>query len=109
MARTEILHEDATLRVGVCRNLFVCAWYATPETAHIRALSRAAQAHSIKHGEDHVFIDLVLSGKPLFSEEVRDGMVHLMSDTRVQGRGVAHVVEPTGLAGVTLRAVLSTS
>jgi hypothetical protein len=108
MAETEIVHEDSTLRIGVTRNLVAFAWSAAPEATHVRSLTRALQAVIGKHGSNHAALDIVLSGAPRFSDEVRSEMVKLIRDPRIQGQGSAHVVEVAGLSGTAVRAFLST-
>jgi hypothetical protein len=109
MATVEIVHADATLRIGVCRNLFVLAWTGPPEAPHLRVMAKALQALAAKHDNDMAVLDVIVSGRPLFTDEVRDGLVRVLRDPRTQGRASAHVIEIGGLAGVTTRAFLSTA
>src|SRR5690349_21502219 len=109
MRRVEIVHRDATLRLGVSGNLLLCVWTATPELAHVRAMGRAMQPLSAKYREQWGFLDVVASGVPRFTDDVRDEVVRVMRDPRLQGSGVAHVIQLSGLAGITTRAFLSTA
>lgn len=110
MPRTEIVHEDATLRLGVSRNLLIVAWLGTPESAQLRALGRARAALATKHKADVGSLDVVLAGiLPRFTQEIRDEVVQMLRDARLQGLGSAHVALAEGLSGVTTRAFLSTA
>jgi hypothetical protein len=108
MPRTDIVHDDEVLRMGVSRNLVVCAWANAPEVEHIRSLSRAAQGTIGRYKEHRAFLNLVVTGTPRFSDAVRDELVKFIRDTRLQGQGMAHVVSIPGIAGATVRAFLST-
>ncbi len=110
MQRVEIVHEDTTLRLGVCRNLLIIAWLGPPESAALRAIGRARAAMSTKHKSDVGTINVVLASTlPRFTQEIRDEVVNLLRDARLQGLGTADVVLAPGLSGVTTRAFLSTS
>ena len=102
------MHEDATLRLGVSRNLLIMAWSSTPESPQLRALTRAIASLATKHRHDCGTLNLVVAGIPRFTEEVRDELVKILRDPRHQVRASAHVVLTEGLAGVTTRAFLST-
>ncbi len=108
MPRTEIVFEDATLRICSSRNLVVSAWSSTPEPDHLRTLNRALHAQDGKYREHRALLDLVVTGTPRFTDKVRDELVRLLRDPRAQGKGTAHVVTVGGLAGATVRAFLST-
>jgi hypothetical protein len=109
MAIVEMVHTDTVLRMGTCRNLLVCAWLATPEPTHFRTLSRGLHTLIGKHGSDIGVFDVIIAGRPVFSDELRDGLVRVLKDPRTQGHGMAHVIEVGGLAAVTTRAFLSTA
>ncbi len=108
MPRTEIVHEDATLRLGVSRNLLVFAWSGTPESEHIRTLSRVHHTLAGRYHEHLAALDLVVTGTPRFTDPLRDELVRLVRDPRLQGKGTAHVVSMGGLTGATVRAFIST-
>jgi hypothetical protein len=108
MARTEILHDDASLRLGVCKNLVIPVWSDTPNVTHIRALGRAIQGACNRYRQDIGVFDLVAAGTPNFSDEVRNELVKIVRDPHLQGRGTAHVIMLPGLPGIATRAFLST-
>jgi hypothetical protein len=108
MAQTDIVHSDDALTIGVTRNLVVSAWIAAPDAAHVKSLSRALHQVSGKHGGRFAFMSLVISGAPRFSDQMREDMVKLLKDPKLQGVGNAHVVNTAGLAGTAVRTFLST-
>jgi hypothetical protein len=108
MAQTDIVHDDAVLRVGVTRNLVVFAWSAAPDAGHVRSLSRAMSTVSGKNGGRFASMNIVVSGTPRFSDQMREEMVKLLKDPKLQGVGSAHVVNAPGLAGTAVRTFLST-
>jgi hypothetical protein len=108
MARTEIVHADDVLRLGVSRNLLVCAWSSAPDLEHVRSLTRAVHALGNRYHDHRAILDLVVTGTPRFSDGVRDELVRFLRDPRQQGQGGAHVVAIGGIAGTTVRAFLST-
>jgi hypothetical protein len=109
MPRTELVHQDATLSIGVCRNLVVYAWFAAPDVNHLRGLGRELHSASLRNRGGTAGLGMVVAGTPLFTDGVRDEMVRVLRDPRHMEHGVAHVVKITGLAGVATRAFLSTS
>ncbi len=110
MSRAEIVHEDETLRLGVCRNLLIIAWLSAPEVAQLRAITRARSALATKHKADVGTINVIVSGfLPRFTDQIREEVVAMLKEARLQGLGSAHVVIPDGLVGVTTRSFLSTA
>jgi len=109
MIQVEIVHEDATLRIGVARNLSVLAWFDAPGLVQIRAMERARQAFVARHHGNVGSLDVVVSGTPRFSDEIRSEVARIMRDPRLQGTGTAHVVLVDGLLGTTARTFLSTA
>jgi hypothetical protein len=107
-AQIEIVHHDPTLRAGISRNLFICIWTGTPEVAHVRVMRRSFQTLVTRYRERFGFLDVVVSGTPRFTDEVRNEVVRLIRDPNLQGRGSAHVILLPGLGGTTTRAFLST-
>jgi hypothetical protein len=108
MAQTDIVHDDSALRIGVTRNLVVSVWTAAPDAAHVKSLSRALSAVSSKNGGRYGFMSLVISGTPRFSDAMREEMVKLLKEPKLQAVGNAHIVNVPGLAGTAVRTFLST-
>ncbi len=107
MAQTDIVHDDAALRIGVTRNFVAFAWLAAPDAAHVKSLSRAVQVVAGRHSNRFAAMSIVVSGTPLFSDEMRAEMVKFLKDPKLQGLGNAHVVDVAGLAGTAVGTFLA--
>jgi hypothetical protein len=108
MAHVEIVHSDPILRMGVSGNLIVTAWCDAPRVSQVRAMSRALLGVSNRYKQAFGMLNTIVSGTPRFSDDVRQELVKIMRDERLQGRGAAHVIVLGGLAGAASRAFLST-
>ncbi len=108
MATTDLLHDDASFRLGVRKNLVVPVWSNTPEVAHIRAFGRALAAVHATHGKAFGVFDVVVAGKPNVGDDTRDELLGILKDPRFDGHVAAHVVLIPGFQGAAVRAFLST-
>lgn len=108
MTRLQIVHQDATFRIGVARNLMINAWADAPSLEQLRAFGRSARALSREHAGRTALLNVVLGGTPRFPEAVRDEAVKLTRDSGLGRLGVAHLILVGGLAGAATRAFLST-
>jgi hypothetical protein len=108
MARTEIVHDDPCLRMGVFRNLLVTAWIDAPDRSHARAMGHAIHTLVARYTGGFAVLNTIVSGTPRISDEFRAEILTIMRDPRVQGRGGAHLITLDGLGGVAARAFLST-
>lgn len=107
MARTEIVYQDATLRQAYSRNLHVCAWYDAPTLEQMHAYGRAAKALSMRHEGKSGLINVVVTGVPRFSGEVREAAAEYTREG-AHAVGAAHVILVGGLLGTSVRAFMST-
>lgn len=107
MGAHEIVYEDATLRQGYCRNLHVVAWFDAPSVDQMHAYGRAAKALSTRHAGKSGLVNLVVSGVPRFSSEVREAAAEYTREG-AHSVGAAHVILVGGLLGSSVRAFLST-
>jgi hypothetical protein len=113
MRRTEIVHENARLRLGVCDGLVVGAWYAAPEVVDVRAMLRASTAVAARRPGGMAHVNIVVggarvAGTPRLTDDVRGELVRILRDPRARAQGVAHSIELEGLAGAATRAFVST-
>ena len=108
MARTEIVHDDACLRLGVCRNLVVNAWLESPTGIHAKAMGKAILDTATRSRMNFGVLNAIVAGTPRFTDDFRDEIVKVLRDPRVQGSGSAHIVTLGGFGGVAVRAFLST-
>jgi hypothetical protein len=71
-------------------------------------MARAVFGNANRYRRDCGVLNLLLDGRPNFRDDVREELVKLMRDPRVQGKGAAHVILVPGLAGSAARAFIST-
>jgi hypothetical protein len=108
MSALETAHADAILRIVASRNIQVNVWLDAPTPEQVRVFSRIGAAHSRRHPRGAALINIMVSGTPSFSEEVRDGIVKLMKLPDMFRLGAAHVVLLDGLTGSAVRTFMST-
>ena len=108
MLGNEILHEDSILRMAVRRNVVFAVWNDAPAVAQIRAFQRAAELVSKRGRGEDVLVSVVVSGVPKFAEGVQDELVRVMKSRALFPLGTAHLIRLEGMAGVAVRAFLST-
>jgi hypothetical protein len=108
MAALEPIHADATFRIYSARNIQVNLWADAPTVEQMRAFGRIGTAHARRHPRGAALLNLMLSGTPSFSEEVRDETVRLMKLQDMFRLGAAHVVLLDGFKGTAVRAFIST-
>jgi hypothetical protein len=108
MATTETLYTDADVQISAHRNLLIVAFSDAPAAEHLRECGRIARVLTRKYPGGIGLLDLVLSGTPRFSNEMRDEAVKLSRDPALFRQGVADVVLIPGLIGVATRSFLST-
>lgn len=108
MAALEPIHADPTFRIFSARNLQVNVWTGPPTVDQMRSFERAGIAISRRHPRGAGLINVMLSGKASFSQEVRDETVRLMKTTNSYRLGSAHVVLVDGFTGTAVRAFMST-
>jgi hypothetical protein len=108
MASQETLYTDPILQIAAHRNLLVIAWSDAPTVDQMRECARAARVLARKYNGGIGLLDLILSGTPTFSTEVRDEAVKLNRDPALFRLGIADTVLVTGFVGVAVRAFLAT-
>jgi hypothetical protein len=107
MGRTEIVYHDATLRQAYHRNLHVCAWYDAPNLEQMHAYGGAAKSLSMRYEGKSALMNVVVTGVPRFSGEVREAAAEYTREG-AHSAGAAHVILVGGLLGSSVRAFLST-
>lgn len=108
MPGNEILHEDPILRVAVRRNVVFAVWSDAPAVVQIHAFQRASEQVAKRGRGDDVLVSIVLRGVPKFAEGVQDELVRVMKSRALYPLGTAHLIYLEGMAGVAVRAFLST-
>ncbi|MCZ7678143.1 MAG: hypothetical protein M5U28_04950 [Sandaracinaceae bacterium] len=103
-----IIHEDGTLRQAYCRNVHVVAWYDAPSLEQMHAYGAAAKALSARWEGKSALMNIVVTGVPRFSSEVREAAAEYTREG-AHTVGAAHIILVGGLLGSSVRAFLSTA
>jgi hypothetical protein len=104
----EVPYSDACCRIGTSRNLVVYAWWDVPAVSQLREAGRISRAAARKHPSGTALVNLVVSGTPRFSEEVRAESARIARDSELATLGGVDVILLTGLVGVAARSFLET-
>ncbi len=104
----QIVYEDETLRQAYCRNVHVVAWYDAPSLEQMHAYGASASALSRRWQGKSALMNIVVTGVPRFSAEVRDAAANYTREG-AHTLGAAHVILVGGLLGSSVRAFLSTA
>lgn len=103
----EWVYEDATQRQAYCRNVHFCVWYDAPEVEQMREYGRRSEAIRARHPEGTGLMNLVVSGVPRFSSEVRD-VARELTREGIHRAGTAHVILVGGLLASAVRGFFGT-
>ena len=108
MASIRWLARGETFRIAACRNLQLAAWYHPPTLEQARKLTGSAEGLRGEHGSGIALLNMIPGGGlPDFSEDVRTELTRAVR-SGIYDLGAAHVVLTPGLAGVAIRAFVST-
>ncbi len=102
-----LLHHDRVLVMRARRNLLALAWHDAPWPGHLPAVQREIEELHRAHGK-YGLLNVVLSGTPIFVDQVREEGRRLVEATRLLGGVTAHVMVVDGFAGTATRMFLST-
>ena len=105
----EIAHEEGIFRITKERNVAVAAWRDAPSVQQMRAFERVGLAMSKAHPKGTALFNVVLSGTPNFSTELRDETTRISARNDMFKLATAHLVLVEGFVGVAVRAFLTTS
>jgi hypothetical protein len=101
--------EHGTLRLVTERNVVVAAWRDAPSVAQLNAVERAGRVACVRYAGKTTLVNLILSGTPNFSGEVRAEVARMNGLTDLFPIAAAHVVLVPGIVGTTVRTFLYTS
>ncbi len=104
----EIVYEDATSRQVYVRNMHLAIWYDAPTVEQMYEWGRRAEAIRKRNPEGTGLMNLVVSGTPRFSSEVRQA-VKDHTERGVHNVGAAHVILVRGLLASAVRGFLGTA
>ena len=106
----ELAFENDTARIAIDRNVVVAAWFQEPRVPkELREMERAGKKVSSKYKNAGALFNVIISGKPSFSEEVRNEVNRITSDDTLFTAATAHVILVEGFIGSAVRAFLATA
>lgn len=107
MIPPSVVHQQDTLRIVTAGNLVIASWFDAPTLEQMRAFRRASQALKQRHPEGTAMVNLIVTGTPRFSAEVREEAALQQKDA-LHNLGAAHVILVGGLVGTAVRGFLGT-
>ncbi len=109
LMRGEVLFENETARIAALDNVLVVRWADAPRTTfELKEFEKAGKRLAGEYDKRAVFANVIVSGTPSFSQEVRDEVARLTSSPMFH-LGTAQIILVEGLAGVAVRAFLNTA
>jgi len=108
MTGSETLFACPQVELIASRNLALAIWRDAPTIEVLREVSRAGRALAKQQPNGSGLVNLLVSGTPRFSEDVRAEVVKIARDATLYPLGIARVFLVPGLAGVAVRAFLNT-
>lgn len=107
MVEPRCVYESPRARFAELRNVGIVVWRDAPDLADILAWHRLGKTMAEEHGAC-ACVDVVVTGRPRFTDDVRRASEALARDPRIFTLGFAHVVLVPGLAGSAVRAFIGT-
>ena len=106
---TEIGFENEIARISTDKNVLVLRWADAPKgIAELREFEKIGRKLTSEYDKKAILASVIVSGTPKFSQEARDEVTRL-TRTPMFHLGTAQIILVGGLAGVAVRAFLSTS
>ncbi len=104
----DIVYEDAKSRQVVVRNMHLAGWFDAPNVDQMHEWGRQALAVKQRNPKGTGLMNLIVSGTPAFSAEVR-AAVKDYTERAVHDVGAAHIVLVRGLLASAVRGFLGTA
>jgi hypothetical protein len=106
----ELFFENETARIAIERNVVVAVWMQEPRVpAELREMERAGKKAALRYKGQSALFNVIISGRPSFSEEVRTEVNRITSDDTLFTAATAHVILVEGFVGSAVRAFLATA
>jgi hypothetical protein len=103
-------YHDDVLQLATVGNVLFVLWRAEPTLSHLHTMLRVSEQHRDElHGEKEIFVNIVENGTPNFSDEIRKEAGRIAQKTAQWRLANAHIILLTGLRGITVRTMLSTT
>lgn len=107
MPSLEWVYQDATNRQAFCRNVHFCAWFDAPTGEQMDEYGQCSRLIKARYPAGTALVNLVASGSPRFSSEVRQKARDLTREG-IHNAGTAHVVLVGGLLASAVRGFFGT-
>jgi hypothetical protein len=105
-----VAFENATARVAYDRNVAVTAWFDAPRVPlELREMEKMGRKLSSQYKDGTALFNVIVSGTPSFSEEVRKEVTRISADDTLYALGSAHVMLVEGFVASAVRAFMSTA
>ena len=105
-----VAFENAVARFTHDRNVAVAAWFEAPRTSvELLEMEKVGKKLLSQYKEETALFNVIVSGTPSFSEEVRKEVTRITSDDTLFAKASAHVLLVEGFVGSAVRAFVSTA
>jgi hypothetical protein len=103
-------YDYATARIAYDRNVAVTVWFDAPRVKlELLEMEKVGRKISSQYKGTTVLFNVVVSGTPSFSEEVRKEVTRISADDTLYALGSAHVLLVEGFVASAVRAFMSTA
>ncbi len=103
-----MLHDEPLFGLAIRRNVALALWRDAPRLEWFRAIRDKTWPYAARWPQGAAWINLIVSGTPLFSEEVRREAAEVSKRDDIYGLGTAHIITLEGFKGTATRAFLNT-
>jgi hypothetical protein len=105
-----VAFENEIARFTYDRNVAVAAWFDAPRVKlELLEMEKVGKRLLAQYKEETALFNVIVSGTPSFSEEVRKEVTRITSDDALFARASAHVLLVEGFVGSAVRAFVSTA
>jgi hypothetical protein len=103
-----VLHDEPRFGLVGCGNLRAAIWRDAPTLPQVQALRDASLAYAERWPQGTGFVNLIVSGTPRFTDDVRSELAALGRNRKLRTLATAHIVAVAGFRGTATRAFLGT-
>jgi hypothetical protein len=104
----EVLHDEPGFAIAVRRNVALAYWWASPQLEWFQVIRATTWPYADLWPRGAGWINLIVGGRPSFSEEIRREAAELSKRDDIYELGTAHIVLLDVLRGSAVRAFLGT-
>jgi hypothetical protein len=96
------------LSLNAANGLVICVWTEAPNLDEVGEMDRVGHAQARINGGKVALLNVIVSGRPVFDDEVRRRVKEMTQHGKPFNWAVAHLILIDGLAGAGIRAFLTT-